>query len=155
MSQLTVSTRLEPNLALGDGSAGLSLSSLLDFSQDRVPNLYSASEGEFCFSFEEKGVAYGEQQDSCQRVEAKLSLRSGSPGFSLRFDATPVEKWGINFVGTVHVHHDTTGDERVIYLPGTRTYDPAGKTGGLARMCFCSLSYSWFKLTSPRFSQPA
>lgn len=48
--------------------------------------------------------------------------------FSLILSNKPVEKWGINFAGTVHVSHKS-GEERVIYLPGTRTYDPAGITG--------------------------
>ena len=57
-------------------------------------------------------------------------MSDASPGFSLRFDGTPVEKWGINFAGTVHVKH-SSGEERIIYFPGTRTYDPAGLTGEL------------------------
>ncbi len=50
------------------------------------------------------------------------------PGFTLHFDPTPVTKWGLNFAGLVCVKH-SEGQERVIYLPGTRTYDPAGLTG--------------------------
>ena len=57
-------------------------------------------------------------------------MSGGTPGFSLQFDSTPVEKWGINFAGTVHVKH-SSGEERIIYVPGTRTYDPAGLTGEL------------------------
>ena len=145
MSQLTVPTRMEPNLVLGDGSAGPSLSTALEFSQDEVANLYSTRGDEFSFSLDERGVAYREEEVSSRRAEAKLHLRVGSPGFSLRFDPTPVEKWGINFAGTVLVAHDSTGDVRVVYLPGTRTYDPAGITGAPAcmlakgRLFFCLL----------------
>ena len=53
---------------------------------------------------------------------------SGSSNFKTTFDPTPVEAWGINFVGVVQVKHDD-GDERVIYIPGTRSYDPAGMSG--------------------------
>ena len=62
------------------------------------------------------------------KAEASCSLPKASPDFSLQFVNQPVEVWGINFAGTVRVCHKS-GQQRLIYLPGTRTYDPAGITG--------------------------
>ena len=59
-------------------------------------------------------------------MKVTLTLE-GSADFSLAFDPTPVEAWGLNFVGVVRVTRD--GAERLIYIPGTRTYDPAGISG--------------------------
>ena len=74
-------------------------------------------------------MAYGEKEASDMMVEAQFSLpTSGRPSFFLHFSSQPVEVWGINFAGTVRVRHGA-GEERIIYLPGTRTYDPAGITG--------------------------
>ena len=78
---------------------------------------------------QEHGVAYGEKEASSLEAKATFPLPvSATPSFSLQLNSQPVEKWGINFAGSVHVSHKT-GEERVIYLPGTRTYDPAGTTG--------------------------
>ena len=83
-----------------------------------------------CLS-QEHGVAYGEKEASNMKAEASFPLPVGvSLSFSLQFINHPVEKWGINFAGSVRVSHKT-GEERLIYLPGTRTYDPAGITGGV------------------------
>ena len=128
MAKLTVPACLEKTLSLGDGSAGASISAALHFDQDSVPNLYLCRGDEFCFSFQEHGVAYHEKEASDYLSEVTLRAQGGSPGFSLGHDPTPVEKWGINFAGTVRVKHES-GEERVVYLPGTRTYDPAGITG--------------------------
>ena len=63
------------------------------------------------------------------KAEVDFSLAPDSGlGFSMEVLQEPVEMWGINFAGSVLVRHKT-GEERVIYLPGTRTYDPAGITG--------------------------
>lgn len=79
---------------------------------------------------QEHGVAYGEKEASDMKAEASFPLPvTVSPSFSLWSINQPVEKWGINFAGSVRISHKT-GEERVIYLPGTRTYDPAGITGG-------------------------
>ena len=53
----------------------------------------------------------------------------GSCDFSYQVDLSPVQMWGINFAGKVLIKRG--GQERAIYLPGTRTYDPAGVTGKL------------------------
>ena len=51
-----------------------------------------------------------------------------TPAFKLQFSPVPLEEWGINFAGTVIVKQ-SDDKERKIYMPGTRTYDPAGKSG--------------------------
>ena len=128
MAGLTVPAAFEQHLTLGDGNPGQPLQNALGFDLAEVPNLYSTSGGEFRFKFQEHGVAYNETQASDYLVDVGLKVCSGTLGFSLRFSPTPVEKWGINFAGTVCVKHNS-GEERVVYLPGTRTYDPAGITG--------------------------
>ena len=72
-------------------------------------------------------MAYDETDASTQQVKVTLTLE-GSADFKLAFDPTPVEAWGINFVGVVRVRRDGK-QERLIYIPGTRTYDPAGISG--------------------------
>ena len=63
------------------------------------------------------------------KAETSFPLpESLTPPFILHLSREPVEKWGINFAGSVSVRHKT-GEERVIFIPGTRTYDPAGITG--------------------------
>ena len=132
MSSVVVPATFEQNLALGDGSAtGCPFERALQFNQDDVPNLYSIKEGEFKLSFQEHATAYDETEPSDLLVETSFAVnqqQGSSPGFSLTVDRTPVQMWGINFAGSVVVKHDS-GEERVIYLPGTRTYDPAGITG--------------------------
>ena len=141
MASVVVPATFEENLALGDGSAnGCPLERALQFNQGEVPNLYSIKEGEFKFSFQEHGTAYDETEPSDFLVETSFAVAAGqgsSPGFSLTFNRSPVQMWGVNFAGSVVVKHDS-GEERVIYLPGTRTYDPAGITGE-HRQEFCIL----------------
>lgn len=71
-------------------------------------------------------MAYNETEPSIQQIKVSLTLE-GSSDLTLAFDPTPVEAWGINFVGVVRVTRD--GIERPIYIPGSRTYDPAGISG--------------------------
>jgi hypothetical protein len=129
MASVTIPARIEASLAREDGSAGASLSDVLELGSSQVPNLYSCSPSLFTFSFQERGVAYGETEASSMKAEATFPLPESVPtAFSLQFINQPVEKWGINFAGSVRVSH-RSGEERVIFLPGTRTYDPAGITG--------------------------
>ena len=133
MASVVVPATFEQNLALGDGSAsGCPLERALQFDQAEVPNLYSVKEGEFKLSFQEHGTAYNETEPSDFLVETSFAVtaaeQGSSPGFSLSVSRSPVQMWGINFAGSVVVKHES-GEERVIYLPGTRTYDPAGITG--------------------------
>ena len=132
MASVVVPATFEQNLALGDGSAsGCPLERALQFDQAEVPNLYSVKEGEFKLSFQEHGTAYNETEPSDFLVETSFAVtaeQGSSPGFSLSVSRSPVQMWGINFAGSVVVKHES-GEQRVIYLPGTRTYDPAGITG--------------------------
>lgn len=130
-SSLVIPALLEKNLALGDGSTagGCPTTEALGFDRNVVANLYSISEGELKFAFQEHGVAYNETTASSCLVEAAVELHPGArAGFSVAADANPVQMWGVNFAGRVVVKHQS-GEEREIYLPGTRTYDPAGLTG--------------------------
>jgi hypothetical protein len=128
-AQVTIPANFEAHLALGDGSAGADVSEVLGLSSSQVANLYSCGTDQFTYSFQEHGVAYGEAEATGRKAEVTFSLPPGSsPAFSLHVSSQPVEKWGINFAGSVLVRHKT-GEERVVYLPGTRTYDPAGITG--------------------------
>lgn len=139
MAKVIVPASFEQFLTLGDGSTGASLSAALCFDQEEVPNLYSLRGDEFHFAFQEQGVAYHEKEATTRRAEVSLQVSGGSPGFKLQFDPTPVERWGINFAGTVSVRHED-GEERVMYLPGTRTYDPAGLTGRTEIVVYSSVN---------------
>lgn len=159
--QVTIPASFEVHLALGDGSVGADVGEVLGLTSSQVANLYSCSPGQFNYCFQvqssgvsavarfrallpqEHGVAYGETAASEMRAEVTFSLPpDASLTFSLTLSNQPVEKWGINFAGSVLVRH-TTGEERVVYLPGTRTYDPAGITGmsvkvlSLVSRCLC------------------
>jgi hypothetical protein len=127
---LVIPTKFESNFALSDGSQGNDLLEAFAFTSDKVDNIYnwdpSASTFELCF--QERGVAYGETDTSQQQAKLCLSNLPGTVDFKLAFDSTPTCRWGINFAGTTHVTHPS-GIIRTIYVPGTRTYDPAGKTG--------------------------
>jgi len=132
MSNLVIPVVLEKNFALRDGSTegGFPVAISLQLNENRVDNLYVASDGQFKFSFQEHGVAYNETEATDFRVEASLPISAGNPtGFTMKVDQTPVEMWGVNFAARILVNHVNSGKERVIYIPGTRTYDPAGLTG--------------------------
>lgn len=130
MSTVVVPVLLEQNFALGDGSTGggCPVSQALQFSLEEVANLYCIRPGEFKLCFQEHGVAYNETEATGMLAEASIALQHGNSGLSYKVDASPVQMWGINFAGRVLVRHES-GEERAIYLPGTRTYDPAGMTG--------------------------
>lgn len=121
----------EKNFALEDGQPGDDLRQAFKFQSDAVNNLYKHddSSGKLITSFTETGVAYNEKEKTSLTSEATLDLsQPGGPSVTLEFEDNPVEKWGINFAGVVKVAH-ATGEKGVIYVPGTRTYDPAGLTG--------------------------
>ena len=131
MASLVIPATLEKKLALGDGSTedGCPVATALQLDQNEVANLYTISGGEFKFVFQEHGVAYDESEATNFKIEVSLSIQGyQQPSFSMKVDPSPVQMWGLNFAGRVLVSHES-GEERVIYLPGTRTYDPAGLTG--------------------------
>lgn len=132
MASLVIPATLENHLALGDGNTeeGCPVAKALGFDQDEVANLYSISDAKFKFVFQEHGVAYDETSATDCLVETAVELQAEAAevGFSLALDSSPVQMWGINFAGRVVVKHQS-GEEMSIYLPGTRTYDPAGRTG--------------------------
>ena len=88
---------------------------------------YDHTTKRYQLSFQEHGVAYGDTESSDHLVKVALDL-TGDADFQLSFSAVPVTIWGLNFAGTVSVRRHGS-EERVIYLPGTRTYDPAGISG--------------------------
>ena len=129
METLVVPANLEQHLVLGDGNNGCPVEEAIKLDKDEIPNLYRVTGDQFELAFQERGVAYNETEKSNQKAEVAFKIhRGGSPSFSLCMDPTPVVMWGVNFAGRVVVKHDG-GQERLIYLPGTRTYDPAGITG--------------------------
>lgn len=143
---VTIPATFEQNLSLGNGDVGSSLDQALHLDQKSVPNLYSINGDQFSFSFQEYGVAYNETVATGSTAQAAFTIQPGSSqGFTLEVDTSPVEKWGINFAGRVIVRQ-RTGDERLIYLPGTRTYDPAGLTGVCAWLNVVCLNFlfDWF-----------
>ena len=136
MASVVVPATFEKNLALGDGSAkGCPFEQALKLDQAKVPNLYSIENGEFKLSFQEHATAYDEKEPSDFLVETSFAVAgqasgsSSAPGFSVNVNCSPVQMWGINFAGSAVVKHDSGEERVVIYLPGTRTYDPAGITG--------------------------
>jgi len=121
----------ENNFALEDGKPGDDIRVAFKFQSDAVRNLYKfdAPSGKLLFSFTETGVAYNEKETSSLVSEASLDFsKPGGCSVKLELEEKTVEKWGINFAGIVKVTH-STGKESEIFLPGTRTYDPAGLTG--------------------------
>lgn len=149
MASLTIPVLLEKNLALGDGTTegGCPIVDALQFDQDKVSNLYTTTGDELTFAFQEHGVAYDETNATDYLVEATVKLGGAANQPSLTLDSSPLQMWGVNFAGRVLVRHKS-GEERVIYLPGTRTYDPAGLTGSYLRLQLpshncCQLSV-WF-----------
>ena len=121
----------ENNFAQEDGQPGDDLREAFKFHSDAVNNLYRHDDGsgKSNYSFTEMGVAYNETEKTSLTSEATLDLsQPGGPSVKLELEEKTVEKWGINFAGVVKVTH-STGEQGVIYIPGTRTYDPAGLTG--------------------------
>eukprot|EP00357_Protocruzia_adherens_P034123 CAMPEP_0115005728 /NCGR_PEP_ID=MMETSP0216-20121206/20059_1 /TAXON_ID=223996 /ORGANISM="Protocruzia adherens, Strain Boccale" /LENGTH=327 /DNA_ID=CAMNT_0002372139 /DNA_START=270 /DNA_END=1250 /DNA_ORIENTATION=- len=90
------------------------------FNYDHIPNIYTydEQEGTFSFVFAEKGVRVTLETDSMiERRDFKLTYIRSCPIVD-----------GVNFVGEINVTHPS-GETARIFLPGARTYDPAGITG--------------------------
>lgn len=128
---VVIPATFENNFALEDGKPGDDLRQAFKFSNDSVSNLYrlDGASGKLISSFTETGVAYNETEKTSLTSEATLDLsQPGGPSVTLELEEKTIEKWGTNFAGVIKVVH-STGEQGVIYIPGTRTYDPAGLTG--------------------------
>ena len=121
---------LEENLSAIDGTKGASLKDAFKLEADEIQNLYTIqSQGTLAYAFTDSGVGYNDKESTSMTSKATFELsKEGGASFKLQFEEKLIVKWGINFCGCVHVEHKT-GTKRIIYIPGTRTYDPAGITG--------------------------
>lgn len=129
--QVIIPSSLESHLCTDSGQQGADVRRALSMEEPSVGNLYSfdAELGQLKYAFKENGVAYNEKETSGLLCEATLDLKdSASVSFTLEFEEGAVQRWGISFCGVVRVRH-ASGEVREVYLPGTRTYDPAGLTG--------------------------
>jgi len=81
----------------------------------------------FVASFTERGIAYGDTGKTETKVNLQVLLTKSVKLPEVRFEANPVTIWGINFAASLVVVRATT--QTRIFLPGVRTYDPAGITG--------------------------
>ena len=120
----------------------ISTSGLLEL-PDVIENLYSfESDGTFTFNYTECNKSYVHKPDDTQQrfrdqetnkteKTAKLVLKlppKKTPSFKLKLILENIDMWGMRFVGSIVVDHDT-GETCNIYLPGVLTFDPAGITG--------------------------
>lgn len=109
-----------------------------------VDNLYTldVNKHELRFSLLEMGMKYGEKVQSKMPATVTLTLTQSRRDVTLTFVEGVIEKWGINFVGTVTVRH---GDGKTfnVYLPGIRTYDVAGISGEVGCCCLITLDGDW------------
>ena len=133
---------LEENLSAVDGTKGASLKDAFKLEADAVQNLYTVqSRSTLAYAFTDSGVGYNDKESTSMTSKATFELgKEGGVSFELQFEEKLIVQWGINFCGCVHVEHKT-GTKRIIYIPGTRTYDPAGITGTIPmRQHACSWS---------------
>ena len=131
--KVIIPSSLESHLYTDSGQQGADVRRALSMEEPSVGNLYSfdAELGQLKYAFKENGVAYNEKETSGLLCEATLELKASAPvSFTLEFEEGAVQRWGISFCGVVRVRH-ASGEVREVYLPGTRTYDPAGLTGEL------------------------
>jgi hypothetical protein len=127
-----------------DGSDAMDFPGICKFSPGRilegehdttldVPNLFNIAKSKdrlmMNFAFTEKGERYNDSAITTMKATASVTLNVQPRNIRLEMDYTPVEKWGLNFGGTIKVHHLDTNDVRVMYLVGERMYDPAGLSG--------------------------
>jgi hypothetical protein len=129
-----IAARLVP-LGAADGDNGADVHSAFEaLSQEvctrKVDNVFAfdAATNTFMFDFTEFETAYNETTPSALHKTTQFVVAPPSNRLKLTLVADPVEKWGINWAGMVLAE---TSDKRprIIYLPGERTYDPAGLTG--------------------------
>eukprot|EP00045_Choanoeca_perplexa_P011205 m.117649 g.117649 ORF g.117649 m.117649 type:complete len:264 (-) comp15548_c0_seq3:2866-3657(-) len=94
-----------------------------------IPNVldFDPETKTFTLAFTEKGTAYGESEPSEQHVTLCIQLDGASLPGEFIFQDEGVTQWGLNFAGTVT--YKQSDSMAYIYIPGTRTYDPAGLSG--------------------------
>lgn len=78
-------------------------------------------------------MAEGEQIESSLTVAEKFAVVDApKETFKITLVDIPIVKAGINYAGYVKIQH-LDGTARFVYLPGHRSYDPAGLTDGVAQ----------------------
>jgi len=114
-----------------DGSEGHPMASVYAFESNSIPNLYEvAADGSTLkVSYSESGVAYNETAVTVGTAECEVELHASDDGFQVKFNSERVRKWGVDFAASLTVTHSKNGRSFEVYLPGTRTYDPAGTSG--------------------------
>lgn len=84
----------------------------------------------FDFTWTETETAYGETETSSSTASTKIPLNKDlKSNFTSTVTLKPCEAWGINFAGSIEIQFDSSNEKFTVYLPGTRTYDPAGMSG--------------------------
>eukprot|EP00037_Helgoeca_nana_P014635 m.136710 g.136710 ORF g.136710 m.136710 type:complete len:299 (-) comp22642_c0_seq2:57-953(-) len=80
----------------------------------------------------ESGTAYGETECTTQTIQVSVPLGVRKVDVTFHPNGNPVVRWGINFavnVGVFKIEEDGEGHMGNIYMPSTRSYDPAGRSG--------------------------
>eukprot|EP00035_Acanthoeca_spectabilis_P006067 m.120031 g.120031 ORF g.120031 m.120031 type:complete len:306 (+) comp13333_c0_seq2:2930-3847(+) len=93
---------------------------------------WKVAKGYLDIKWTESGTAYGETDPTSQTVTVKVPTDKRKVDVTFHLDTNPVVRWGINFavtVGVFKVEDDGEGHMGNIYMPATRSYDPAGRTG--------------------------
>ena len=108
--------------------AALPQEGIASFRIDSVADLYTASADALQFGYTEKGVAYGQQETTTQVIKCEVPLAIQPVTFRFYLSRESVYRSGINYAASVLVSHNS-GLEFQLFLPGTRTYDPAGVSG--------------------------
>lgn len=97
------------------------------------PNIFSfdAKTRNFVFHYMEEAQAYGEKETTIANVTTRFHVdleHASDKGLMFSSTLQPITKWGISFACTIVVAHPD-GNTFAMYIPGERSYDPAGMTG--------------------------
>eukprot|EP00043_Microstomoeca_roanoka_P018764 m.204225 g.204225 ORF g.204225 m.204225 type:complete len:726 (-) comp16882_c4_seq5:242-2419(-) len=90
---------------------------------------FAAFSDHLIVSTAQTSIPYGSTRPRSVDIMHVLCQRSTIIGITLQTCPTIVE--GINFAATITVHHLGQETPLIMYLPGRRTYDPAGQTADL------------------------
>mmetsp|Transcript_20071 Transcript_20071/g.30053 ORF Transcript_20071/g.30053 Transcript_20071/m.30053 type:complete len:943 (-) Transcript_20071:48-2876(-) len=127
-----IMARPKPNHVKGSGFAEIAES------KKGVEALFEKKDKGFTFNFTEKGKTYTDhKKESEAKINTKIVFRRTKSGSSkeyikTRFIDKTCIKWGLNFSGKVEVKITKLRcptEVFYIYIPGQKTYDPAGRTG--------------------------